>query len=124
MASVSELVYGADAAANLASRFCERCGSLLDSTDVIGSHRFCSRCGFKFSSEGSIVITTKGKVRPNPFEDKAEEVSKERATVKEVCPKCGHGRMAFHTAQLRSADEGQTVFYECLKCQYKFSLNS
>lgn len=49
---------------------------------------------------------------------------KERAKVKEVCPSCGHPEMEYYTMQLRSADEGQTVFYECVKCKYKFSLNS
>ena len=36
--------------------------------------------------------------------------------VDEECPKCGHRRLAYYTLQLRSADEGQTVFYECVKC--------
>jgi DNA-directed RNA polymerase I subunit RPA12 len=47
-----------------------------------------------------------------------------RATVDEVCPKCGHEGMEFYTLQLRSADEGQTVFYECAECGHKYSQNN
>ena len=47
-----------------------------------------------------------------------------RAIVKEKCPKCAHGKMYFYTMQLRSADEGQTVFYECPKCAHKYSVNT
>jgi DNA-directed RNA polymerase I subunit RPA12 len=48
------------------------------------------------------------------------------ATVDENCPnpECDNNQMVFHTAQLRSADEGQTVFYNCVKCGYKYSINS
>ena len=42
----------------------------------------------------------------------------------EKCPSCGNDQMTFHTLQLRSADEGQTVFYTCTKCKYKYSINS
>lgn len=44
--------------------------------------------------------------------------------IDERCSKCGHDKMRFFTMQLRSADEGQTVFYTCVKCQYTYSLNS
>ena len=47
-----------------------------------------------------------------------------RATVDETCPKCGHEGLEFYTLQLRSADEGQTVFYECPECSYKYSQNN
>jgi ssDNA-binding Zn-finger/Zn-ribbon topoisomerase 1 len=40
------------------------------------------------------------------------------------CPECGHPKMYFSTMQLRSVDEGQTVFYECVKCHHKYSVNT
>ena len=48
----------------------------------------------------------------------------EQATIKEKCPGCGNDEMNFHTLQLRSADEGTTVFYDCPKCGYRFSQNN
>jgi len=54
-----------------------------------------------------------------------ENVSRERrATVDEPCPKCDNHVLRFYTMQLRSADEGQTVFYECEKCKHTFSQNN
>ena len=47
-----------------------------------------------------------------------------RAVVKEACPKCKHPELQYYTMQLRSADEGQTVFYECSKCGHAFSTNT
>ena len=34
--------------------------------------------------------------------------------------------MKFYTMHLRGADEGETVFYECIdeKCKHKFSVNN
>lgn len=40
------------------------------------------------------------------------------------CPKCGNDKMSYATLQLRSADEGQTVFYTCTKCKFKENENS
>lgn len=33
------------------------------------------------------------------------------------CTACGHNQMSYAAVQLRSADEGQTVFYTCVKCK-------
>lgn len=48
----------------------------------------------------------------------------EKALIDEDCPKCDSKQMYYMTRQMRSADEGQTVFYECIKCGYKFSVNT
>jgi len=47
-----------------------------------------------------------------------------RAKVKERCPACNNPEMSFYTMQMRSVDEGQTVFFECPKCGHTFSTNT
>jgi len=57
-------------------------------------------------------------------EEEGADHGKGRAIVEEECPVCHAPTMEFYTMQLRSADEGQTVFYQCLKCDHKFSVNT
>lgn len=65
-------------------------------------------------------------VRPESVKKEEDELlhGRTRATVDEVCPDCGAQGMEFYTLQLRSADEGQTVFYECTECGHKHSTNN
>ena len=58
------------------------------------------------------------------MEDEEDEIGAQRALVGEECPKCKNPKMYFWTQQLRSADEGQTVFYECPKCEHRYSVNT
>ena len=44
--------------------------------------------------------------------------------VERKCSKCGNETMSYASLQLRSADEGQTIFYTCTKCQHKETENS
>lgn len=55
---------------------------------------------------------------------KANENKEEGPIVDRKCPKCGNEKMSYATLQLRSADEGQTVFYTCTKCKFKETENS
>ena len=41
-----------------------------------------------------------------------EDVQKD-AVIRQTCPECGNKEMRYYTQQLRSADEGSTVFYSC-----------
>lgn len=55
-------------------------------------------------------------------EDNEDEA--EGPVIDRKCSKCGNGKMSYATLQLRSADEGQTVFYTCTKCNFKETENS
>ncbi|CAK9037660.1 unnamed protein product [Durusdinium trenchii] len=43
----------------------------------------------------------------------------EHPEIDQECPSCGHNRLQFWTRQLRSADEGLSVFFLCKKCGWR-----
>mmetsp|Transcript_9612 Transcript_9612/g.28943 ORF Transcript_9612/g.28943 Transcript_9612/m.28943 type:complete len:198 (-) Transcript_9612:175-768(-) len=45
-------------------------------------------------------------------------------TCQTPCEKCNNAETEFKTRQLRSADEGQTVFFFCRKCGHKWRTNT
>lgn len=47
---------------------------------------------------------------------RVEEKESAGPLVDKTCVKCQNPEMAYATLQLRSADEGQTVFYTCPVC--------
>lgn len=106
--------------------FCHLCQSILDLPNN-DAYMTCSVCGTKIDCsrfENIKIVTTS---RKDPFENlhvNRDQSQRNAATIKEKCPKCGNSEMEFTTVQLRSVDEGQTVFYSCPKCSYKYSLNN
>lgn len=118
-------------------RFCPFTGSLLEN-DVKTGDAYCPISGYRISVEvlKRDKVTSVSNLRsfrmryglePLVPDDNAidEELNKrQRATVDEACPKCGTVGLEFYTMQLRSADEGQTVFYECKECGHKYSQNN
>ncbi|PVU94110.1 hypothetical protein BB561_002792 [Smittium simulii] len=124
--ALSTLIYGS-------LIFCETCNSLLDipgDQDII----ICNVCGDTKSGahfENIETITvTKPSAFPSVLKNKRSlitgisEEHVEKATIEELCSKCGNNQMTFYTMQLRSADEGQTVFYQCTKCNYQYRVNN
>lgn len=81
----------------------------------------------------SKVITTSSKPSafPSVLRQKRSAVQtvelsdrKNEAVIKEKCPDCGNDELRYYTVQLRSADEGSTVFYECSDCGHKYAPRS
>eukprot|EP01039_Chlorochromonas_danica_P004852 gene4852-5320_t len=109
--------------------FCPQCGSILD--HPVADHVTCDCCLFscKFADLQVAEVVTRSAPTPKPawLVDEVEETNKDKkkhAIIEEPCPKCAHPELYFYTMQLRSVDEGSTVFYECPKCTHKFSVNN
>ncbi|KAM5263187.1 DNA-directed RNA polymerase I subunit RPA12 [Ctenodactylus gundi] len=103
--------------------FCPDCGSILPlpgAQDTVT----CTRCAFSVNVrdfEGKVVKTSVvfhqlGTVVRTSVEEGPEF---QGPVVDRRCSRCGHEGMAYHTRQMRSADEGQTVFYTCTKCKFQ-----
>ncbi|XP_007532344.1 DNA-directed RNA polymerase I subunit RPA12 [Erinaceus europaeus] len=103
--------------------FCPDCGSVLP---LPGPQEMvtCSRCGFSINVrdfEGKVVRTSVvfNKLETAMTISMQEGPEFQGPVVDRRCPRCGHEGMAYHTKQMRSADEGQTVFYTCTSCKFQ-----
>ncbi|KAG7365742.1 transcription factor S-II TFIIS [Nitzschia inconspicua] len=118
--------------------FCPSCQSTLK-VDKSGSIE-CNVCPYRSNLSDVVVSSTSGLPssvtysadRPIPLWAKTDQeqaalkrsTEPTRATIEEPCIKCSHPEVGYYTVQLRSVDEGQTVFYECPNCKHTWSINN
>ncbi|KAI8458391.1 hypothetical protein BY996DRAFT_6410958 [Phakopsora pachyrhizi] len=115
--------------------FCSDCGNLLpvpDSEDILE----CDHCGrsekAQLQEDVRIITRSSQDAFPSTLRQKRALVQHNNQSshtqlaplMDETCPKCKNPQMRYHTLQLRSADEGTTVFYECPVCGHKHSTNN
>ena len=121
----------------MSESFCPRCGTIFDAPT--GNELKCTYCSFVREIQEAETIEVKTVSAPSQKQAWLVELGKnsvaatddqpqtvKHATIEEPCPKCGNPEMYFYTMQLRSVDEGSTVFYECTnkECGNKFSVNN
>ncbi|SCV71457.1 BQ2448_3045 [Microbotryum intermedium] len=114
--------------------FCSRCGDLLalpgDDDEIV-----CDACGQVEDAAAYENQTITTRSHPAAFPSSLRQkktslvkhtgdVEKKKVYVDEMCEKCGNERMSVKTMQLRSADEGATVFYSCERCGHQTRLNN
>nr|SVE94654.1 EOG090X0LKA [Simocephalus serrulatus] len=110
--------------------FCPRCGAILPTLGSQGGLA-CVVCKFEVDVEIMEELEVKYVIEFNTKSDYIEEQQLKSAQsktdgplVERRCPRCGNDTMSYASLQLRSADEGQTIFYTCTKCQFKETENS
>ncbi|WUR03962.1 DNA-directed RNA polymerase I subunit RPA12 [Vairimorpha necatrix] len=98
--------------------FC-KCGTII-TVKKNSSEIKCARCNSKLTH---LNIETIKMQKTLEKEEQIEINEVKGAKIKYQCPNCNAEEMMYNTAQLRSADEGQTVFYSC-ECGYKLTVQS
>lgn len=73
----------------------------------------------------TITTTTKASSFPSLLRQKRSAVQaversdmQNETVIQQTCPECGRMEVRYSAVQLRSADEGSTIFYTC-DCGYK-----
>ncbi|KAF2396738.1 hypothetical protein EJ06DRAFT_231748 [Trichodelitschia bisporula] len=113
--------------------FCPDCGDLLDG--AAGDEKAvltCTICGAQCKDTSSKVIVTQSKPTdfPSSLRVKRSDIQMvdsgldANPTIMHPCENCGAEEVRFYTQQLRGADEGTTVFYECPQCRHKWNTNN
>ncbi|KAF2754453.1 hypothetical protein EJ05DRAFT_489166 [Pseudovirgaria hyperparasitica] len=113
--------------------FCTDCGNLLDSnTGHQKAVLTCTICGASNKDTSSKVVTTHSKPSafPSALRAKRSEVQtlaaedmQTEVVVNQTCEKCGREKVRYYEQQLRSADEGSTIFYIC-DCGHRWNTNN
>jgi DNA-directed RNA polymerase I subunit RPA12 len=133
--------------------FCTDCGNLLENNTSRKTYLNCEVCGAqnkgmhreirrlnphmyadyeKDTSSKTISTASKPTAFPSSLRTRLRSDVQEYdegeiqtdAIIDHPCEKCGNPQTRYYTQQLRSADEGSTVFYTCPKCSHKWNENN
>lgn len=96
--------------------FCPKCKSLMFPQ---GGKFACRSCGNEGDANGAPVqtVTESGVEKVIPILEEKDDV---RPTIRVECPKCSHNEAYWMLRQTRSADEAETRFYTCTKCDHRW----
>ncbi|XP_056154701.1 DNA-directed RNA polymerase I subunit RPA12 [Lampris incognitus] len=104
--------------------FCPECGNVLPlpgRQDTVT----CPRCGYCIPVVEIAAQEIKATVVFNQLEQSSIAMQDEGDSdlkgpvIDRRCSRCNKEGMVYHTRQMRSADEGQTVFFTCVHCRYQ-----
>ena len=96
--------------------FCPECGSILRPKEKAGKKiLFCS-CGYNKVPENE-VIELKEKANDGRKVEVIEHIET-NPKIKIKCERCSNNVAYYWTQQTRGADEPETRFFKCSKCNY------
>ncbi|XP_049606459.1 DNA-directed RNA polymerase I subunit RPA12 isoform X1 [Syngnathus scovelli] len=104
--------------------FCPECGNVLPLPGMEDAI-CCPRCSFSISVSELSGREIRSTVVFNPVDkssmvqESSNDTEVKGPVIDRRCSRCNKEGMIYHTRQMRSADEGQTVFFTCMHCRYQ-----
>ncbi|EPS67751.1 hypothetical protein M569_07023 [Genlisea aurea] len=113
--------------------FCDICGTMMSFNSL--DYAQCPVCkirkSFKDISKKNLEIcysitpeSLRRELGVSSLDDVEEERELKQMDYNAKCKGCQHLGMAYVARQIRSADEGQTIFYTCPVCAHRQTENS
>lgn len=94
--------------------FCPKCGAILiEKRKNMG----CPRCSYSTKGKTKLKTTEKSEEKESVAVVKKED-AETLPVVEETCVKCKNPEAYFWTVQTRAADESETKFFKCTKCEH------
>ena len=97
--------------------FCQKCGSILRPKVKAGKKVLYCSCGFTKNVEGESSTELKETITGSKKVEVIENLET-RPKVKIRCENCANDVAYFWSQQTRSADEPETRFFKCTKCEH------
>ncbi len=98
--------------------FCPKCGSILRPKDKAGKRILYCDCGFSKTPEGEELSAEIKESVEGVKEVEVIENVELHPKVKATCEKCANDVAYYWTQQTRGADEPETRFFKCTKCNH------
>lgn len=100
--------------------FCPKCGMLLMPKEDNRKTKLVCSCGYsEIEKEDILMQETMGKAEKLEVIDAKKETNA-LPKIEQECPKCTNKEAYFWTVQTRAGDEGETRFFQCTKCNYRW----
>lgn len=97
-------------------QFCPKCGALLVQKRKCFA---CPKCSYR-SKEKIKIVSTEKIAKESKIDILHEKDANVWPIVTEICPKCGHNKAYYFSAQTRAGDEAETRFFKCVKCKHSW----